>query len=273
MKAMMTGAALAALLAASPALAASQLQVAQAEPQAQQTQEEVQNTPSCPEGQTANASGECEADAAAAAPAAPAEGTPETEAAETVPAPADDSQAATTEEQPVDENAAATTEQPVDETEAAQGETLPADDAAAGEESTEMAATDGEKFIGEQADDAFLASELIGQTVYNSADEALGDVNDVVWSEEGGIDAIVVGVGGFLGIGEKSVAVSYDMVNITTDENGNKKLILEATEEELSGAPEFLTTADKLAELQSQQTMPADGGGMAPAPAPVAPAQ
>ena len=61
-----------------------------------------------------------------------------------------------------------------------------------------------------------LASSLIGQSLYNGSGEdaeSVGDVNDVVLSQDGKARAVVVGVGGFLGIGEKDVAVDFTRVN------------------------------------------------------------
>src|SRR5690606_6248056 len=60
-----------------------------------------------------------------------------------------------------------------------------------------------------------LASNLIGETVYSSAGddaEDIGSGNDLVISPEGDVEAIVVGVGGFLGIGQKNVALEYNLV-------------------------------------------------------------
>jgi sporulation protein YlmC with PRC-barrel domain len=273
MKAIMTGVAVAALISAAPALAAGErLQVAQAEPQAEQTQEELQNTTACPEGETVTAEGEpCPPDTAAAPAEEPAAGE-ETEAAETAPA-EEPAAGEETEAAETTEPQEGTTEELTADEEATEGEAteeMATEDAT--EPEAETAAAEGERFIEEQGEEAILASEIVGLTVYNPEDEALGDVNDIVWSEETGIEAIVVGVGGFLGIGEKSVAVSYSEVEITTDENGNKQLRLAATQEELEAAPEFVTQAEKLAEIQAEQQQaapPASGGGMAPAPAPV----
>ncbi len=85
---------------------------------------------------------------------------------------------------------------------------------------------------------------------------------------------MVVGVGGFLGIGEKNVAVNYDALKISTDENGDRKFVLDATSDELAAAPEFVTTAQKLAEMRAQQppTMDQGAGSLAPTQ-PAAPAQ
>ncbi|SDB15703.1 PRC-barrel domain-containing protein [Bauldia litoralis] len=86
------------------------------------------------------------------------------------------------------------------------------------------------------------ASDIIGSTVYSSAEadgEAIGDVNDLVVAPDGGIAAVVIGVGGFLGIGEKDVAVPFDRLTWRTDEDGETWPVLAATQEELESAPAF----------------------------------
>jgi hypothetical protein len=132
----------------------------------------------------------------------------------------------------------------------------------------------GEKFLGQQAQEEVLASNLIGATVYNSADENLGTINDLVFAKEGGVEAAVLGVGGFLGIGAKNVAVSFDQIEQTTDADGNLKLILNASKEELDAAPQYKTLAD--IERESEANRPADPMATTPsdpmAPAPAEPA-
>lgn len=86
-----------------------------------------------------------------------------------------------------------------------------------------------------------LASSVIGKTVYTGADEegeAVGDVNDVVINAGGGAEALVVGVGGFLGIGEKDVAVNFDRVSLS-QKDGERIIVISATKEELQAAPPF----------------------------------
>jgi sporulation protein YlmC with PRC-barrel domain len=260
MKKLMTGAAMVALITAAPTLAAGERwQLAQAEKQVEQSQEMTATT-ACPEGATETADGEsCPPDTAAA---------PADEAA------TDEMDAAETEVMPEEDDAAAMS---TPEEESVTTGSLPDAESETGvaeEDTTEMAATDGEKFIAEQDETAVLSSELVGQTVYNPADEVLGDVNDMIWTEDGQVKGIIIGVGGFLGIGEKDVAVAYDAVNITTDENGDHKLILDATEDELAAAPEFLTVDEQLALMRQEQAAPAAGDGatglapVEPAPAP-----
>jgi sporulation protein YlmC with PRC-barrel domain len=62
------------------------------------------------------------------------------------------------------------------------------------------------------ADTDNLATQLIGQPVYSSSGEDaenIGNVSDLVFSETGQIEAVIIGVGGFLGIGEKRVAADF----------------------------------------------------------------
>ncbi len=54
------------------------------------------------------------------------------------------------------------------------------------------------------------ASKLVGVNVYNDANEKIGDINDVILDKAGRVENVVLGVGGFLGMGEHYVAVAYD---------------------------------------------------------------
>ena len=70
------------------------------------------------------------------------------------------------------------------------------------------------KFLTKQESTDMLASNLIGQTVVNSQDESIGDINDLVTDESGKVIAVLVGTGGFLGLGEKDVALGYQDLKI-----------------------------------------------------------
>jgi hypothetical protein len=65
------------------------------------------------------------------------------------------------------------------------------------------------EFVDTQQPSNWLASALIGRTVTNAQGETLGDINDVIIDEQGTVVAVVIGVGGFLGVGEKDVGVRY----------------------------------------------------------------
>jgi len=54
------------------------------------------------------------------------------------------------------------------------------------------------------------ASKLVGVNVYNDSNESLGSINDLIVDNSGSIKNVVIGVGGFLGVGERYIAVSFD---------------------------------------------------------------
>lgn len=66
------------------------------------------------------------------------------------------------------------------------------------------------KFITQQQGNQWRASRLIGLAVHGSNNERIGDINEVLVDRQGKADGVVVGVGGFLGIGEKNVALPFD---------------------------------------------------------------
>jgi hypothetical protein len=112
------------------------------------------------------------------------------------------------------------------------------------------------------AGNAVLATSFIGATVYTSADENIGDINDMVFDDKGMIKAVIVGVGGFLGMGEKDVALPLEKIKISKDENNNVKLTVEASRDELEKAPAFDKTLFMVkAPAAETPTTPAPSGG------------
>jgi hypothetical protein len=61
------------------------------------------------------------------------------------------------------------------------------------------------------------AKALLTESVKNAANETIGDINDVLISGDGKVAAVIVGVGGFLGMGEKNVALPYDQLVFAKD--------------------------------------------------------
>jgi len=96
------------------------------------------------------------------------------------------------------------------------------------------------------ADKDDLATEIIGKRVYSSADpnaDHIGEVNNLVIGENGQVAAVVIGVGGFLGIGEKDVAVNFGELQRVTAQDGAEHFVLPATKEALEAAPKFEVAA------------------------------
>jgi sporulation protein YlmC with PRC-barrel domain len=76
------------------------------------------------------------------------------------------------------------------------------------------------------------------QSVYDPSDKKIGDVDDVLVSNDGKIEAAMIAVGGFLGIGEKDVAVPFESLKLT-QKNSKAYLVMNATKDELKNAPGF----------------------------------
>ncbi len=83
------------------------------------------------------------------------------------------------------------------------------------------------------------ASKLMGQVVRNGANESIGDINDLIVDNTGKVTAVVVGVGGFLGMGEKNIALTFDQLSISRDSNNSLVVMANATKESLESAPEW----------------------------------
>ena len=82
-------------------------------------------------------------------------------------------------------------------------------------------------------------ANLIGTKVVNDASELLGDVNYLLVNSAGQITTIVVGVGGFLGVGEKNVGFPYAALSVTPSGKQDRVLKVSATKEQLAAAPPF----------------------------------
>ena len=106
--------------------------------------------------------------------------------------------------------------------------------------------------------DDMLASNFIGKTIYTSANddaEAIGDVEDVVLSQDGNVDAVIVSVGGFLGIGDKEVALPFDRLSME-QKDGEEWIVADTSSEELNQMQEF--DAAMLEPDQQQESQQAD---------------
>ena len=60
------------------------------------------------------------------------------------------------------------------------------------------------------------ASEMVGLNVYNANNESIGSINDLLTDKSGNIKAVVIGVGGFLGVGSHLVAIPFDKIKFVT---------------------------------------------------------
>jgi len=84
------------------------------------------------------------------------------------------------------------------------------------------------------------ASEVEGAPVMSRDDEEIADVSEVLMTEDGSIESIVVNVGGVLGIGSKPVEIPFDEVTLqTNDEDDEMSIIIPMSQQELEDMPEY----------------------------------
>ncbi|ATH78157.1 PRC-barrel domain-containing protein [Halomonas sp. NyZ770] len=91
-------------------------------------------------------------------------------------------------------------------------------------------------------ENTFHADSLTGNNVKSTVedDEDIGTISDLIIDEDGQIQAVVVGVGGFLGMGEKDVAIEWDSLELTKDDDGDDYVIrVNASQDALEAAEEY----------------------------------
>lgn len=89
-----------------------------------------------------------------------------------------------------------------------------------------------------QTDDEYRTSKLVGSSVYNEANENIGSIEDIVVKADGTMDEVVLSVGGFLGLGEKFVAVPFSDLKVSRD-GSSIKVVTKGTKESLKGLPDY----------------------------------
>jgi sporulation protein YlmC with PRC-barrel domain len=130
---------------------------------------------------------------------------------------------------------------PATDTAATPAPAAPATDAAAAPATTTDSTMSSEVIIpSESLNGATLitGSDFTGKRVYSKTGDDIGEVNDVLLSQDGKVSAVILGVGGFLGIGEKDVLVSMRSINMQRD-GDNVKLVVDASKEILTSAPSY----------------------------------
>jgi sporulation protein YlmC with PRC-barrel domain len=95
-------------------------------------------------------------------------------------------------------------------------------------------------FLQQQAGNEWRGSKLIGTKVMGAGNKSIGEVTDLILDEKGNVQAAVIGVGGFLGMGEKNVAVPFNNLNIIRDQSGLiDHVSVPYSKEQLNSAPSF----------------------------------
>lgn len=86
----------------------------------------------------------------------------------------------------------------------------------------------------------FRSTEIIGGVVYNQAEERLGVINDVIIGPDGQVTAVILARGGFLGIGQRDIAVLYSSLQLQRDD-GRVRFVLKTEPEILDQLPSYDT--------------------------------
>ncbi|MEJ0077865.1 MAG: PRC-barrel domain-containing protein [Alphaproteobacteria bacterium] len=148
---------------------------------------------------------------------------------------------------------------------AASSTTMPSPSASATMPST----TATGKFVTKQSPDQFLASKFKGTDVIGTDDKKIGDVSDVLFDKDKKVLAYIVGVGGFLGIGSKDVALEPAAFQTVPGTSATDyKLRLSMTKDELKEAPAFEPYKEARPATTSSNAPTRPMGAPPPAPAP-----
>jgi sporulation protein YlmC with PRC-barrel domain len=103
-----------------------------------------------------------------------------------------------------------------------------------------------------QPEESVLARDLIGQTVTAPDNTKIGTISDLVLSKDGrSVEGFVIGVGGFLGIGERNIAVKMEELKIAPATDGSVRLVADLKKDELANAPAFKSRKDIEAEKRA----------------------
>lgn len=99
-------------------------------------------------------------------------------------------------------------------------------------------------FVDQQNPSEVLGTDFVGTPVTTIDGQQIGKISNLVFDKDGRIELVVIGVGGFLGIGEKEVAVPFDAVKSETT-NNKDVFVIDATKDQLKAAPSFKTLNDQ----------------------------
>jgi sporulation protein YlmC with PRC-barrel domain len=95
-------------------------------------------------------------------------------------------------------------------------------------------------FVSSQKPDQWLATKFRGTEVIGSDNAKIGDVSDILLDKSGKVEAFIISVGGFLGVGSKEVALTPNSFDVIPGQNGSSdKLKLSATKDQLKDAQNF----------------------------------
>jgi sporulation protein YlmC with PRC-barrel domain len=93
--------------------------------------------------------------------------------------------------------------------------------------------------------DAVPITDIYDQIVYNSQEAEVGKVNDILLDQDGNVVAVILGVGGLLGMAEKNIAVPFSAIKVGQKDSGERYLVINMPNEGLEKAPGFIHDSTK----------------------------
>ena len=121
-------------------------------------------------------------------------------------------------------------------------------------------AADTPQFLSKQERTDWLATNLIGVSVNNASNENIGSITDLISDQSGKVIGVIVGAGGFLGIGEKDVAIRFEDLKLSRDENDDVTALVNISQDTLAAAPDYETLSEQQMTVGSDQDRSAPGG-------------
>lgn len=99
-------------------------------------------------------------------------------------------------------------------------------------------------------------SKLIGLNIYNANNEKIGDINEIIAEPSGKFDIVVIGVGGFLGMGERNVGVSWSQLKFVMEPNSAVAVSSSTTKTETTGAGTPVATTTVTTTMTGNRDVP-----------------
>jgi sporulation protein YlmC with PRC-barrel domain len=103
---------------------------------------------------------------------------------------------------------------------------------------SEAAAPKGAEAVTTVPSDSVSITDYYKQNVYDTSDNSVGEISDVLLDKDGRVTAVIVSVGGFLGLGAKYVSVPFNALRMT-EKDGKRYLVMDTTKDALMSAPGY----------------------------------
>ena len=109
--------------------------------------------------------------------------------------------------------------------------------------------------------EAMTVTHWYKQNVYDPGENKIGEIMDVLVDREGKTTALMIGVGGFLGMGEKDVAVPFNSVQVTTKDNNKWYLVMNSNKDQLKNAKGFKYDRNQMTWVPEESSNTTGGPG------------